>query len=306
MTTFGDIVYQSGGVPVSTGLGMITGSVFFVDSSTGLSSNDGKKPTTPLATIAQAEAKCTADKGDYIIVMPGHAESVTATIVLDTSCVTVVGLGNGKKRPNLTQATSSSDNVVELAAANITLKNIYFTGSTTGTSEVFIDVQAAGDNCIVENCVFEQNTKNLEAITIASGANDTLIQGCTFIGAAAGADAGIVIEGASLRTTIRDCHFNYISSSGVDDACIEIESGVASGVLIENCSAIGLADGDCFVMPNSDSVGLVAHCSVHTADATDMILPSNVLGVIESYAVETGTFSGGATDTYRPIATPAA
>ena len=79
MTTVGDVLYHMGGVPVGTGNKMITGSVYFVDSSTGNSGNTGKKPSTALDTLANALDKCTANKGDVIYIMPGHTETTGTT-----------------------------------------------------------------------------------------------------------------------------------------------------------------------------------------------------------------------------------
>jgi hypothetical protein len=50
MTTFGDQVYQYGGVPVGVGETPITGSTFFVDSANGNDGNTGKSTSSALAT----------------------------------------------------------------------------------------------------------------------------------------------------------------------------------------------------------------------------------------------------------------
>ena len=101
VTSFGIPMVGSGEIPAT-----LLGKYFFVDSVTGISSNDGLSPTTALATVDQAVNKCTASKGDVIVVLPGHVETLATAsvgIVLDVAGVTVVGLGSGNARPTFTQ-----------------------------------------------------------------------------------------------------------------------------------------------------------------------------------------------------------
>ena len=92
--------------------------------------------------------------------MEGSDESITSTIAVDVAGISIIALGAGQSRGMITQATTGSDNVMEISAADVYLENIYFKGSTTGTSETFIMVKGY-DNFTVKNCVFEQNSKNL-------------------------------------------------------------------------------------------------------------------------------------------------
>ncbi|HEA69447.1 hypothetical protein LCGC14_1344780 [marine sediment metagenome] len=289
------------------GAHLVGGTVYFVDSSNAKSSsgNTGKHPDKAMSTIAQAEAKCTASKGDYIVALPGHAESVTSTIVLNTAGITLLGIGNGTNRPNLTQATTGNDNVMEIAADNITVENILFTGSTTGTNERFIDIQAI-DYCTIRGCRFVQNTKNLDAISVAGPSVDYLIiEDCEFIGIAAGADNGILFENitnstSNLNPIIRRCHFNYTGSAGADDACINVShsSGATVGMLIQDCTFLGVANGDAAVnqkgMAATRCTGLLDNLRVLAADATDAFVVSDLMGYINVYAVEAASRPAGA------------
>src|SRR5258706_16058624 len=62
-----------------------TGKMFFVSSVTGLANNVGDDPLRPLATWQQAYAKCRANKGDHIILMPNHAETLVSAGALTTT-----------------------------------------------------------------------------------------------------------------------------------------------------------------------------------------------------------------------------
>jgi hypothetical protein len=285
---------------------LVGGNVYFVDSGSGVANdqNNGLHPTnSPLATLDGAVGKCTASNGDFIILLPGHAETVSSTIVIDVAGVSIYGIGNGSNRPNFTQATSGSDNVVEISANNVHIENLMFTGSTTGTNEVFIDVQAV-DYVTIKGCIFYQNTKNLDAITIQGPSSDYItIEDCQFIGVAAGADNSILFENITTSTSnlnpiIRNCYFDYRRSGGVDDAAISFShsSGSTVGILIENCFCMGLVNGDAFVNPKAQAAtrteGLIKNCTIHTADQTDWIETTGQISVIDTYAVEPGKRGG--------------
>lgn len=95
MTTFGDQVFQHGGVPVN-GL-LRTGNTYFVNPNSN-SGGNGKKPSTPFTTMDAAVAKLTSLKGDVIYIIPEDAgfppaaTRQTATLTIDESAVSIVGL----------------------------------------------------------------------------------------------------------------------------------------------------------------------------------------------------------------------
>jgi hypothetical protein len=97
---------------------------FYVSSVTGVSGNDGLSFATPKATLAQALALCTADKGDRVFLMPGHAESIGASgLAWNVAGVSIIGLGNGSLRPTFTWHTT--DAVVTISADNVLMQNIF-------------------------------------------------------------------------------------------------------------------------------------------------------------------------------------
>lgn len=129
-----------GGMPILPGAGLIpptTGSVFFVSSGTGNSGNLGTDSGQPFATISQAISACTANKGDVVIVMPGHAETVAAAggITVNKAGVSIIGLGSGTLRPTLTFSATASTSAV--SAANVTMRNFAVTCSITAVVSLF-------------------------------------------------------------------------------------------------------------------------------------------------------------------------
>src|SRR5574341_1596957 len=87
------------GVPLSQ---VQKGTVYWVYNGTVLPTNhkngsDGNNGTfsAPFATLDYAIGRCTANRGDIIVVKEGHAENVTTAngIDLDVAGITVIGLG---------------------------------------------------------------------------------------------------------------------------------------------------------------------------------------------------------------------
>jgi len=178
-----------------------TGSVFYVSSGAGSNSNRGDDPAFPFGTIDFAVGACTANKGDIIVVLPGHTETVTAAagVALDVAGVTIIGLGSGSSRPtvNFTTAVGASFRVT---AANCTVKNILFTGGIDALTSP-IQVQAADFR--LSDCEYRDVTGQATDVVLTTAAADRMvIQNFRYEGAtAAGTNAGIAIVGGD-RITI--------------------------------------------------------------------------------------------------------
>lgn len=128
------------GMPVMPGSGLIpptTGSYFFVDSNTGSDSYNGKSPQRACATIDYAIGLCTANKGDVIVVMPGHAETISAAggITADVAGISIIGLGRGSLRPTLSFSATAS--TFAISAANVLVRNIRVTPTIDEVVKMF-------------------------------------------------------------------------------------------------------------------------------------------------------------------------
>lgn len=284
------------GMPVIGGKFMTTGEVYFVHH-TGSNGNVGTDADHPFATLSYAYDQCSANAHDFIFVMPGHAETITATIALDTAGVAIVGLGHGSNRPKITQTTTGSDNGFEISAAGQYIENIWFYDSCSGGTvpEVYFDIQAGGDTATFVNCRFEQRAIVTEAVTMVAGADDVTFKDCEFIGTSAGPDKAIVVEGACDRLLVDGCRFIYNEAAGIDDACITFEVSDSYNPIIKDCVVAGLADGDYFVqcsVGQSAYGGIIAHCFGSVTDLTDVFAVTNGFVVIDSYFSEAGKFAG--------------
>lgn len=134
-------------------------------------------------TIKAALANCTASRGDVILVMPGHTESITNATDLNVNVagVRIIGLSdqNGN-RPVLTLNTATTA-VVTVSAANCTIENISFDGTGFAAIVKMFSFTAAGIVFRNNKVLFASSTNQAGiAILTNSSCNDLLIQGNTF------------------------------------------------------------------------------------------------------------------------------
>lgn len=283
------------------------GKVFWVNSTTvlapgavgGSDSNDGSY-RRPFATIDAAVGKCTANRGDIIMVMPGHSETISSatSLVLDVAGVAVIGLGTGTDRPDLNfTATAGS---VEMDAANCTLYNLTLTADVSAVV-VGVNVDAAG--CTIDNCEFNFNATGDDFLTMVDidAVADATVTNCRFIAEAGTAgcaeairldtatdavvanntfigefsDGAIIGEGAaSVRILIAD---NYIYNSdtaggeGIDlnVACTGLIANNRLGSLFPTAPETTFDPGSCLCLENYcanaiDEAGTLVPATVST------------------------------------------
>ncbi len=240
MSTYPDMLYHMGGAPVmSSGLiPFSTGDYFFVDSSTGLSSNLGTTVGKPMATIDQAINKCTADKGDVIIVLPNHAENITlGSLVPDVAGITIVGLGNASNQPELTFTATTS--IITVTGANTVLRNLRF---LAGISAVVIGIEVSVDNVTIEGCTFNYG---------GTTDYDFLI--------------GIDID-AFDYCTVRNCTFQFESTTGSNSG---VQLDDAHFCVVDNCTFTGDFAVGAVANPTADALCtnmLITNNLIHNND----------------------------------------
>ena len=182
------------GVPVNI---LHPGEVFYVNNSsvlspggvTGSDGNDGSF-RKPFKTIDFAVGACTADRGDIIMVMPGHAETIAdaTTITLDVDGIAIVGMGTGSLRPTLTYGVANS--------ANITF---------------------SGDNMSVYNILFVSNFLDVASALTATGTpTDFTVQGCEFRATSTTKDFLVCVTGVATDAACDGLQFNGNKVYGLD------------------------------------------------------------------------------------------
>lgn len=215
---------------VGTGINT-RGSVFFVDSTTGSNNNDGSTWAKAFATIDYAIGKCTANKGDVIMVAPAHVETITGTdITADVAGISVIGINKGSLMPQIKH--NHADAEISIAADNVTWQGMRHTADVTGV-KVAIEIEDGIDYCTVKDCVFDVVATTTDEFLVSVRTNDAsnfaLIENNFFDMGLGGAVAAISFTKDTNGTIVR----NNIAMGDYSTAVINGITTLSTKLLIE-------------------------------------------------------------------------
>lgn len=167
---------QSGGMFAIVNQSLTTGNIYFVNSATGTNAAGyGQNPDAPFASVAYALTQVTANQGDRIYVMPGHAEAIAdgTSFAAAIAGVSVIGLGVGSSRPTLTLGTANTA-AVAVSADNISFENMVFVANFLSIAACFVLTTAK--NFALRNCLFSETSNVLDFLNIvkSTGAANTV------------------------------------------------------------------------------------------------------------------------------------
>jgi len=139
--------YQAGGVFTIVDERQGTGDIWWVDSGSATGADAagyGRNPDAPFLTLDYAIGQATANNGDIIYLMPGHAETLTAAggVTIDQAGLTIIGLGAGADRPTFTFGSTDNSASILITSASTKIKNIIGVCDDDGLTNPF-HVQAA-------------------------------------------------------------------------------------------------------------------------------------------------------------------
>ena len=206
---------------------------FYVDAASGSTGATGLSRMDPFPTLALAITACTASRGDTIIVLSSHTESIAAAteIALSKADVTVIGEGSGDNRPTIT-ATNAAGNI-PISGAGTRLENIILTCSGTIDVSNGITVTAAG--CTIKDVQIRAATSTDEFVVgiLTNASADRLkVIGLDYVGFVAGngSTTGIALIGTT-DVKIVDCNFYGNASTSF----INMLTTLSTNVLVKNC-----------------------------------------------------------------------
>jgi hypothetical protein len=165
MTTFGDQVFQFGGVPIGGGMlpAMAPGArAVFVHGSLGLAGNSGLRPSEPVATLTQAYALCTDGAGDVVYIMNdgGTGASVrdVALVWAKDNCH-IVGLGAPaiNQRVRIAPPTTSAVDVdaytpyLTLSASGCIINNVSWFQGQSEDGKPSVGIKVTGSRNYLSN-----------------------------------------------------------------------------------------------------------------------------------------------------------
>ena len=227
---------QTGGGTVVSSATLTTGQIWYVDSATGTDAvGYGRTPDAPFASMNYCDTRLAAEsrgnKGDMVIVMPGHTETISAAAGCDlnTAGIHWRGIGTGASTPLLTFGTATGADL-NIDAAGITLENFRIT-TTLDALTGPIDVNS--NAFTFKNILFEDGTGQVTDFIVAdANADKMVIDGLRYIGAsAAGTNAMIALIGCD-DVEIKNCFIFGNFAVGA----IDIRTTAAARLWVHDCS----------------------------------------------------------------------
>jgi hypothetical protein len=276
-------------------LPVTSGKLIFVDSGSGRASdgNAGRDPNVPMATIDAAVARCSANNGDIIVVMPGHAETIAATdIALDVAGVWVFGLGWGSSRPVLTFGAAGS--TIAMSAASCRLSNLVL---APGAASVAAAVTITAADCVVENCESRSHATSefTHIINVNESGTRTIIRDNKLWSfGAAGSSAGIYLDGSDdIEITGNNINGNFGAAAAIDNTTGSDEA-LRATIMNNIVYNVASSAGDLAISMDVAATGIIAH----NIFAGDLDFEANVVGgamyCVENFVIDATGETGGA------------
>lgn len=233
------------------------------------------------ATIALAVAACVAGRGDVIMVVPGHTESISSATALTMSIsgVSVLGLGAGSLRPVITLDTANTA-TINVTAAGVMFKNIIFVANFLNIASCFTLTGAADFK--VDSCEFRDTSSVLNFLCVVTTSSvDNAADGLAFVNnyvySLPTTDGAVVsVLGNLLRLQVSN---NIVDKAATNDAghMITLSSKIIGGARILNniltvVGSAGAAVGIFLTGSGSTSSGVVGFNNVWSLDTTGALL----------------------------------
>jgi hypothetical protein len=226
---------------------LTTGNIWFVDSGAS-ASGTGRSPEDPFTTLSAASAACSANNGDIIYVMEGHAETLdgAADVDLTVAGVRIIGLGNGASRPTFTFSTAA-DGTFAVGANSQHIENLLFVANFTNGVTVGVDIDGAHTDIYFKDCEWRASSSTkefLKGVTIAEDAARVTFDGCRFTEVTGGdALSAIFTESTMTGLTVKNCTFYgdwSVAVLDLDDDAITLGLDIWNNVSYSADVAAGL------------------------------------------------------------------
>lgn len=254
-------------------------------------------------TIDAAVGYTTASRGDVILVAPGHTETLSSATALnlDVAGVTVLGLGEGDLRPQITLDTAASATVA-VSAANNVVENLIFIAGFADISAVFTLTTATGFK--VKDCSFRTSATDLNFLAIVdtnttnNAADGLTIEGCDWIEPDTATLYMVKGDADIDKLSIVDCYVNLGVNTSDLPALVNMATGKdLTNLRIEGNEVVRLNDANPLLVVTDTTTannGVIARNFVRHADTASELLvtASTKIGFFENYATAADDASG--------------
>ena len=183
-----------------------------------------------------------ADRGDIILLAPGHAETISSAgaIDIDIAGVSIIGLGQGSLRPTFTfSGVVGAD--IDIDAANVSIENCIFDLTGVDNLTAPIDVNAANftfrGNLVIQTSASAQAV--LAMLTDANASGLKVLDN-EFVGSnnGGGASAIRLVGGSDITIERNKFHGNYATGDGaINNLTTAVTRLTIKGNVINNIAA---------------------------------------------------------------------
>lgn len=270
------------GMPILNSYG---GKVFWVDSNgSGSGTTVGPRKGTfnqPFKTLDSAIGHCKANRGDIIMIKPGHTEVISSATALnfDVAGISIVGLGEGTLKPTFTLDTATTT-TIPVSAANISISNVKFSANFADIVACFTLTTAKYFK--IFNCEFvataaDMNfTRIIDTNTTDNAADGLTASGCRWVDVDLATETFVDVD-ADLDGLVFTN--NYINI-GVNTSDLPAIAVVATGkdltnLLVRECEISRLNDANPLLITvdtTTANTGIIRDCRVRHLDTAGELL----------------------------------
>jgi len=278
-----------------------TGRVFIVCASTdtnfaeissmyGAGYPDGKRIVH--STLALAIAACLADRGDVILIAPGHSETITAAagIAMATAGVRVVGLGSGTDRATINFTTSTAATLT-VTAQGCSFTNILF---VVGIDALASMIVVSATDTTFQNCEFDTNNATMGVvlgILTAATADRLVVNNCRFLGPAVNAGTTTTAQIQYEAAVDIQITNNYFTGK-MTQAVLNVTGTVLRGLIANNFFVI--ATGTKAIAVASASTPFISNNRINVPSGTAPIVAAAGFVAGNVYSAAAGVTAGTA------------
>lgn len=248
----------------------------------GGAGSDGRTPELPLATITQALALSVANRGDKIILLPGHSEKVSAAagLAINVAGVSIIADPSaiGSQTPTITLDTASTATIT-ITANDVLLQGVLIVANflniataidiTTALNTRIWDVEFR-DTSAVLNLV-----KAIRTDTTDNHADGLNINNVTYNGLGTSAATSLLnARGVVDRLTVTDNMVNVQGTTATTGVLILATSKAITHAIVYNNVAMSLYTGSAgaLIVVGTGCTGIVENNAISiTGGGVDLI-----------------------------------
>lgn len=122
-----------------------------------------------VTTLNAGLARCRSGKGDYVVVLPGHSENISAADAMSSlvAGTNIVGLGEGRNRPRLIWTAAAATFLFDVDNATLDNFQLFMDGNAAGSPlTVAAPITMSGNGCRISNSLVQFGSDADELVTV--------------------------------------------------------------------------------------------------------------------------------------------